>query len=83
MKSFRGVEAGDGMRRREAELRQYTAFCHAPVGQKLLQAQPAITQESLAVGQNWAHTITTEMHGPATIRRLATPDVGSIADLAM
>jgi hypothetical protein len=46
MKSFRGVEAGDGMRRREAELRQYTAFYHVPVGQKLLQAQPAITQEA-------------------------------------
>jgi uncharacterized protein len=45
------------------ELRQLTAFYHAPVGQKLLQAQPAIAQESLAVGQNWAHTIATEMQG--------------------
>jgi hypothetical protein len=63
MKSFCGIEAGDGMRRREAESRQYTTFYHAPVGQKLLQAQTAITQESLAVGQNWAHTITTEMQG--------------------
>jgi hypothetical protein len=45
------------------ELRQLTAFYHAPVGQKLLQAQPAIAQESFAIGQNLARTIATEMQG--------------------
>lgn len=40
-----------------AELRQLLAFYETPLGQKLLAEQPTITQESLAVGQEWGRQL--------------------------
>jgi uncharacterized protein len=35
------------------ELREITAFYHTPTGQRLLERQPAITQQSMTLGQAW------------------------------
>ena len=39
------------------ELRQITAFYRTPVGEKFLQQLPAITQQSLAVGQKFGQQL--------------------------
>jgi hypothetical protein len=39
------------------ELRQLLAFYRTPIGQKLLAEQPAITQEAMAVGQQWGQRL--------------------------
>ena len=43
------------------ELRQLTTFYHTPVGQKVLQTLPAVSQESMTIGQNWGRTVGAEM----------------------
>ena len=43
------------------ELRQLTTFYRTPVGQKVLQTLPAVSQESMAIGQNWGRTVGAEM----------------------
>jgi uncharacterized protein len=44
-----------------AEIRQVTAFYHSPVGQKLLEKMPAISQESMMIGQKWGQAIAGDM----------------------
>jgi hypothetical protein len=39
------------------EMRQMTAFYRTPVGQKLLEKLPTVTQESMRVGQAWGQRI--------------------------
>lgn len=41
------------------ELRQITAFYRTPVGEKFLQKLPAITQQSMAVGQKFGQQLAT------------------------
>jgi hypothetical protein len=43
------------------ELKQLDAFYRGPLGQKFVQKLPAVTQESLAIGQDFGRTIGTEM----------------------
>ena len=43
------------------ELREVTAFYHGPVGQKFLQKQPVIMQESMAIGQKFGQSVAAEM----------------------
>jgi hypothetical protein len=43
------------------EIRQVTAFYRTPVGQRFLDKLPAITQESMAMGQQWGQSIAAEM----------------------
>ncbi|HMK81772.1 MAG TPA: DUF2059 domain-containing protein [Xanthobacteraceae bacterium] len=43
------------------ELRQVTAFYRSPVGQKFVAKLPAITQQSLAVGQKFGQDIAGDM----------------------
>jgi hypothetical protein len=43
------------------EIRQVTAFYRTPVGQKFLDKLPAVTQESMAMGQKWGESIAVEM----------------------
>jgi hypothetical protein len=43
------------------EMRQITAFYRQPVGQKLLERMPVITQESMVVGQQWGQSIAGEL----------------------
>jgi uncharacterized protein len=43
------------------ELRQLTTFYRTPVGQKVLQTLPAVSQESMTIGQNWGRTVGAEM----------------------
>jgi hypothetical protein len=44
-----------------AEIREVTAFYHSPVGQKLLEKMPVISQESMAIGQKWGQAIAGDM----------------------
>ena len=44
-----------------AELREVTAFYRTPVGQKMLQKLPAITQESMVVGQRFGQSVAGEL----------------------
>lgn len=46
-----------------AEMRQITAFYHSPAGQKLVEKMPAISQQSLPIGQAWGQKIATELQG--------------------
>jgi hypothetical protein len=39
------------------EMQQLEAFYESPIGQKVLQALPAIMQESVAVGQQWGREV--------------------------
>jgi uncharacterized protein len=43
------------------ELRQVTAFYRTPVGQKMLEKLPAITQESMTVGQKFGQSVAAEL----------------------
>jgi uncharacterized protein len=43
------------------EMRQMTAFYRTPVGQKLLEKLPTVTQESMRVGQAWGQRIGAEV----------------------
>lgn len=43
------------------ELRQVAAFYRMPVGQKMLQKLPAITQESMTVGQKFGQSVAAEL----------------------
>jgi hypothetical protein len=43
------------------ELREVTAFYRGPTGQKFLEKVPAITQESMAIGQKFGQSVATEM----------------------
>lgn len=43
------------------ELKQLDAFYRGPLGQKFVQKLPAVTQESLAIGQDFGRTIGAEM----------------------
>ncbi|MEA2906338.1 MAG: uncharacterized protein QOI12_3725 [Alphaproteobacteria bacterium] len=45
------------------ELHALTAFYRAPVGQKFLDKLPAVTQESMAMGQKWGQAIAAELQG--------------------
>jgi uncharacterized protein len=44
-----------------AELRQVTAFYRSPIGQKLLEKMPTITQESMVAGQQWGQAVMGDM----------------------
>jgi hypothetical protein len=48
------------------ELRQLTAFYRGPVGQKFLQNMPAISQESLAMGQKLGQEIARDLQARIT-----------------
>jgi len=48
------------------ELREVTAFYRSPTGQKFLQKVPAITQESMAIGQRFGQSVVNEMQGRIT-----------------
>jgi uncharacterized protein len=43
------------------EMRQLTAFFRQPLGQKLLERTPVVTQESMAVGQQFGQSIAGEL----------------------
>ena len=43
------------------EMRQLTAFYREPIGQKLLEKMPVITQESMAVGQKFGQAVAGEL----------------------
>jgi uncharacterized protein len=43
------------------EMRQLTAFYREPIGQKLLEKLPAITQESMGVGQKFGQVVAAEL----------------------
>jgi hypothetical protein len=43
------------------ELRQATAFYRSPVGQKFLDRQPAMMQETMTTGQNFGRTVATDL----------------------
>jgi hypothetical protein len=43
------------------ELRQATAFYRSPVGQKFLDRQPAMMQETMTMGQNFGRTVATDL----------------------
>lgn len=45
------------------ELREAVAFYRGPTGQKFVQKMPAITQESMAVGQRFGQSIASELRG--------------------
>ena len=45
------------------ELREAVAFYRGPTGQKIVQKLPAITQESILIGQRWGQSIGGELHG--------------------
>jgi uncharacterized protein len=45
------------------ELNAITAFYRSPVGQKFLLKLPAITQESMVIGQKFGQSVATEMQG--------------------
>jgi uncharacterized protein len=45
------------------ELNAITAFYRGPVGQKFLSKLPAITQESMVIGQKFGQSVATEMQG--------------------
>ena len=49
-----------------AELHDLTAFYRTPMGQKLLEKTPAITQQSLVVGQAWGQKVAVELQGRMT-----------------
>lgn len=44
------------------ELRTVTAFYHGAIGQKFLQKQPVIMQESMAIGQKFGQSVAGELH---------------------
>jgi hypothetical protein len=46
-----------------AELQQLTAFYHSPIGQKLLEKTPAITQQTIAIGQSWGKEVAADLQG--------------------
>ena len=48
------------------EMHDLTAFYRSPTGQKLLEKTPAITQQSLAVGQAWGQKIAGELQSRMT-----------------
>jgi uncharacterized protein len=43
------------------EMREMTTFYRSPVGQRLLEKLPAVTQESMRVGQAWGQRIGAEV----------------------
>src|SRR5262245_57482182 len=45
------------------ELREAVAFYRGPTGQKIVQKLPAITQESMAIGQRFGQSIASELRG--------------------
>jgi hypothetical protein len=45
------------------ELREAVAFYRGPTGQKFVQKMPAITQESMAIGQRFGQSIASELRG--------------------
>jgi uncharacterized protein len=45
------------------ELREAVAFYRGPTGQKFVQKLPAITQESMAIGQRFGQSIASELRG--------------------
>ena len=45
------------------ELNAITAFYRSPVGQKFLLKLPAITQESMVIGQKFGQSVASEMQG--------------------
>jgi uncharacterized protein len=45
------------------ELREAVAFYRGPTGQKIVQKLPAITQESILIGQRWGQSIGGELRG--------------------
>jgi uncharacterized protein len=45
------------------ELNAITAFYRGPVGQKFLSKLPAITQESMVIGQKFGQSVAAEMQG--------------------
>ena len=45
------------------ELRELTAFYRGPVGQKFVQKQSLILQESMMIGQRFGQSVASEMHG--------------------
>ena len=45
------------------ELREAVAFYRGPTGQKIVQKVPAITQESILIGQRWGQSIGGELRG--------------------
>jgi uncharacterized protein len=49
-----------------AELNGLTAFYRSPIGQKLLEKTPGITQQTLALGQAWGRQVATDLQGRMT-----------------
>jgi hypothetical protein len=45
------------------ELREAAAFYRGPTGQRLVEKQPLITQESLAIGQKFGQAVAGELQG--------------------
>jgi uncharacterized protein len=45
------------------ELREAVAFYRGPTGQKIVQKLPAISQESMAIGQRFGQSIASELRG--------------------
>jgi hypothetical protein len=45
------------------ELREISAFYRAPTGQKFVEKQPVIMQESLAIGQKFGQAVAGELQG--------------------
>jgi hypothetical protein len=45
------------------EMRQLTAFYRDPIGQKLLEKLPVITQEAMVVGQKFGQAVAGELQG--------------------
>ncbi|MGZ5805032.1 MAG: DUF2059 domain-containing protein, partial [Xanthobacteraceae bacterium] len=44
-----------------AELHELTAFCNTPTGQKVLERLPALTQQSLVVGQQFGQALLNDL----------------------
>jgi hypothetical protein len=45
------------------ELRDITAFYRTPTGEKFLQKLPAVTQQSMALGQKFGQSVASELQG--------------------
>jgi hypothetical protein len=46
-----------------SELREVTAFYRTPLGQKFLDKQAAITQETVTMGQEFGRSIASDLQG--------------------
>jgi hypothetical protein len=46
-----------------SELREITAFYRTPLGQKFLDKQPAMTEETMTIGQNFGRGVAADLQG--------------------